>query len=311
VPAVSGPRAAQHYTAELDVVLAVFSTGPVGIGDALNIQTRPEHVLLRQPTELLLQPDKPLTPLDWTLWPDLASPRIQFSDCATGPFPCKPQLLQTHTSLTAADGTTTLHWHHLVAIADPFLPSVPSRPLASASIVPKQRAMLSFDVRASAMRAAMVRLLLPQAAVPLGCMPDPAEGVCLPAIDTGVGFWIRRTFTWLGAYTRWPLRQRVPGRCSEVSIAQYSTLVPLYTAFRDALLQNSISTIPQLLCVSQAWTWHLLAAGCKCQVAGVAKSGDALCHRLDGDCSCAGPALCPLEISIVRWCFLDDGSTVS
>jgi hypothetical protein len=31
-----GFQYAQHYTAELDLVLALFSTGPVGIGDALN-----------------------------------------------------------------------------------------------------------------------------------------------------------------------------------------------------------------------------------------------------------------------------------
>lgn len=180
---------AQHYTAELDVVLAVFSTGPVGIGDALNYTNATRARAAATADGTLLQPDKPLTPLDWTLWPDLATPLIQFEDCTGGAFPCRPQLLQTHTALVAADGETRLQWHHVVAVAvrayplsiADFWPALPLPTNWSYAIV--RRTGLGHACHDGA-----------PAFAPGGCAtssvcPGPGGGICLPVADTGVGFW--------------------------------------------------------------------------------------------------------------------------
>ena len=182
---------AQHYTAELDVVLALFSTGPVGLGDGLGFTNATRAKATCTADGTLLQPDKALTPLDWSLLADRTA-RIQFADCAHGPAPCAPQLLQTHTRVPAVDGRTGttewLQWHHVVAVA------VRSYALSTEDLWP------ALPLPPGWSYAVMRRSVLGHGCVDggdafgtEGCATStvcPGDGgLCLPVIDTQVGFW--------------------------------------------------------------------------------------------------------------------------
>jgi hypothetical protein len=121
-------KGGNHSNAELDVVLAVFSTGPVSLGDGPNQTnvTRAKATCMDDGT--LLPPTKPLTPLDFTLWPvaddaaGAAFAEMMFEcaadDLALAPFRlpgcfCQPQLLQSHSVVSGV----TLTWHFFLAIA--------------------------------------------------------------------------------------------------------------------------------------------------------------------------------------------------
>ena len=179
---------AQHFTAELDLVLALFSTGPVGLGDGLNFTNATRAKATATANGTLLQPDKPLTPFDWSLFDDLAA-RIQFNDCKSGAYPCKPQLLQSHTRLLAANTSQpVLQWHHIVAVAVQSYPTSledlwPPLPLnAGWSYATVRRSKLGHGCIGGAMAfgpgaCALARTLC------------AGGGLCLPVIDTEVGFW--------------------------------------------------------------------------------------------------------------------------
>jgi hypothetical protein len=176
--------------AELDMVLALFSTGPVGIGDGLGHTNATRAKATCTVDGTLLQPDKPLTPLDWTIFPD-GEQRIGFANCAVqGPhnqWPCRPQLLQTHTVVSG------LQWHHIVAVA------VDAYPLSLADLwpapPPQQLGWHYAVVRRSVLEHGCVE------GAPAfgtdGCATSTvcpggdgnSNSTCLPVIDTKVGFW--------------------------------------------------------------------------------------------------------------------------
>lgn len=181
-------KVAQHYTSELDAVLALFSTGPVGFGDALNYTNATRVKATATASGLLLQPDKAATPLDWTLFDDLAA-NIQFANCAAGDFPCSPQLLQSHTALVSAAGDA-LQFQHIIAVA------VNAHPLTTADIWPplpdaSGAGWTYVSLRRDTLGDACVDggpAFAPNGcASKLDCSPS-AAGLCLPLIDTGLGF---------------------------------------------------------------------------------------------------------------------------
>lgn len=99
---------------ELDVRLAVLSTGPVGLGDG------PGHVnvSLAQSTcdhnGTILKPDKPLTSIDSTFYPTSTSPRsyvgflplTQQGNCSLH-RPCAPTISQTHSQVPISNSLGT------------------------------------------------------------------------------------------------------------------------------------------------------------------------------------------------------------
>jgi hypothetical protein len=146
----------------------------------------PGVLLLRLHGLYCVQPDKALTPLDWTLWPDLTAPRIQFPECEGGAFPCKPQLLQSHTELFTTNGTL-LHWHHVVAVA------VRAYPLSLADLwpaLPLPEGWSYAVIRRQGLGHACIDG--EPAFAPGGCAISTVcatGGLCLPTVDTSVGFW--------------------------------------------------------------------------------------------------------------------------
>ena len=172
------------------MILALFSTGPVGIGDGLGHTNATRAKATCTADGTLLQPDKPLTPLDWSIFPD-GEQRIAFADCAVqGPhnqWPCRPQLLQTHTAVSG------LQWHHIVAVAvDAYALSLadlwPAPP-------PQQLGWHYAVVRRSVLEHGCVEGA--PAFGPGGCATSTVcpggdsdtNSTCFPVIDTKVGFW--------------------------------------------------------------------------------------------------------------------------
>jgi hypothetical protein len=180
---------AQHYTAELDMVLALFSTGPVGIGDGLGFTNTTRAKATCTADGTLLQPDKALTPFDWSLFAGSVE-QVQFgcAERAKHLYPCTPQLLQSHTHIAGPPGgSTELQWHHIVAVAvktyalsvEDLWPMLPQP--AGWSHVVFQRSVLAHGCVDGADAFGLG-----------GCATTTVcadGGLCLPTIDTGVGFW--------------------------------------------------------------------------------------------------------------------------
>ena len=196
---------AQHYTAELDMVLALFSTGPVGIGDGLGHTNATRAKATCTADGTLLQPDKPLTPLDWSLFGGSSGVKhIEFDDCQQGPYPCRPQLLQSHTTLVGdGDSMTTLQWHHIIAVAvrsyslslEDLWPALPHYPAGWSHVVIRRSTLAHGCVDgadAFGPTGCATTTVCP-AAGPAGAGASGAAGggggLCLPIIDTEVGFW--------------------------------------------------------------------------------------------------------------------------
>lgn len=119
-----------HSNAELDIVLAIFSMGPVGIGDGIGFTNMTRARACCRADGRILQPDKPLTPLDFTLWLDRVEKfgTIIFSECMHSSTSnlsslqnpkCEPLLLQSHTTLRVRlnKTNTVAQFHHLLAVA--------------------------------------------------------------------------------------------------------------------------------------------------------------------------------------------------
>ncbi|EDQ87480.1 uncharacterized protein MONBRDRAFT_33304 [Monosiga brevicollis MX1] len=119
---------------ELDALLAVWSTGPVGVGDGTNLTNITLAQRLGRSDGVVLRPDRPATAVDATFVPPAQSqktlqPLVGFlpltsdGDC-TSARPCSPILYQTHASLPlslAAPGRSGLdanysNWHYFVSI---------------------------------------------------------------------------------------------------------------------------------------------------------------------------------------------------
>jgi hypothetical protein len=144
--------------AELDVVLAAFSTGPVGIGDAVGYTNVTRARALARADGLLLPPSKPWTPVEFTLWQD-GRQLLQFAECAANSVlprhtvncTCVPQLLQSFSKIPSttmivnsskiaggrAQGSSAhYHYHYLLAVAvtsyqlqpEDFWPRLPAPP---------------------------------------------------------------------------------------------------------------------------------------------------------------------------------------
>lgn len=100
-------KGGNHSNVELDLMIVALSAGPVGLGDAVGFTNATRARALCNRNGTLLPPSKPLTPLDFTVWPEGRS-QLQHPTCAPpgGIVPrhsklcyCQPQLLQTHTSI--------------------------------------------------------------------------------------------------------------------------------------------------------------------------------------------------------------------
>ena len=120
-PCPQGHKGGNHSNAELDVVLAAYSTGPVGIGDAVGYTNATRAKATATADGTILAPDKPWTPVDAAVFPSgLAA--IAHPGCfnLTDVCGCNPKLLQSHTVLRAAapeTGASDLTYHHLLAVA--------------------------------------------------------------------------------------------------------------------------------------------------------------------------------------------------
>jgi len=104
---------------ELDAVLAVLSTGPVGLGDGVGLTNLSLARRLCRQDGLVLKPSKPITAVDSTFVPptvtllheSASSPRpfvgflplTRDGDC-TATRPCSPALHQTHGMITLGPG---------------------------------------------------------------------------------------------------------------------------------------------------------------------------------------------------------------
>eukprot|EP01043_Picozoa_sp_COSAG02_P026677 COSAG02_NODE_1544_length_11996_cov_143.122468_1_plen_256_part_00 len=162
----------------------------MGLGDGLGWtnSTRAKATCTADGT--LLQPDKALTPLDWSLWVDLAQ-QIEFDDCIRSPWPCKPQLLQSHTRIPSTVSGRVLHWHHIVAVA------VNAYPLSTTDLwpaLPNTTGWSWVSLRRSVLRHGCIdgedAFGHGGCASSTVCQADSGdEGLCLPVIDTQVGFW--------------------------------------------------------------------------------------------------------------------------
>jgi hypothetical protein len=125
-PVNCGPAAHGQPNFEMDAVLAVLSTGPVGLGDGVSLTNISLANRTSRADGVVLKPDKPLTALDPTFMPHAGPrPNVGFlpmtaeGECSFS-RPCSPAAHQTHATVnitTAAngeDGAAT--WHQLLSI---------------------------------------------------------------------------------------------------------------------------------------------------------------------------------------------------
>ena len=134
-----------HPSFEMDVALAVLTTGPVGLGDGPGMTNASLAARTCRADGTLLKPSKPLTAIDATFVPRGAKsgplPTVGFlplpkgsPDCA-GPGkgrPCSPKAYQTHSAIALAPPayaqavkSTAAVWHQLVTIhLGSFTPAV-------------------------------------------------------------------------------------------------------------------------------------------------------------------------------------------
>ena len=158
--------------------------GPVGLGDGLGHTNATRAKATCTADGTLLQPDKPLTPLDWSIFPD-GEHLLEFPSCAVpgphNPWPCRPQLLQTHTSVSG------LRWHHIVAVA------VNAYPLSLADLwpaLPQQPGWHYAVVRRSTLAHGCVEggpaFGADGCATSTVCPGGDGGSTCLPVIDTDV-----------------------------------------------------------------------------------------------------------------------------
>lgn len=110
---------------ELDVILAVLSTGPVGVGDGPGMSNISLLASTARADGVLLKPDKPATAIDATFVPTALKqkavigflPMTQDGDCSVQ-RPCSPMLIMSHSTIpVVVDGHVTQQvWHHAVSI---------------------------------------------------------------------------------------------------------------------------------------------------------------------------------------------------
>eukprot|EP00037_Helgoeca_nana_P037162 m.14838 g.14838 ORF g.14838 m.14838 type:complete len:847 (-) comp8470_c0_seq1:104-2644(-) len=113
---------------ELDLVLAVLSTGPVGLGDGIGETNFSLAAACCRTDGVILKPSTPLGAIDSLFVPNPAAQNhVGFlpvansaeGDC-TQARPCSPAVHQTHTVIsllpTFAEGQATLTYHYLLAL---------------------------------------------------------------------------------------------------------------------------------------------------------------------------------------------------
>ena len=121
--AVTGGHVQRDATG-LDALVAAFSTGPVGLGDGPGYTDAALALATCRADGMLLQPDKPLTALDQTFWPD-----------AQQAPPSDGRLLGSHATVGGLSAAT---WLYVLAVDTPggaaVVPAaLPGAPTATSS----------------------------------------------------------------------------------------------------------------------------------------------------------------------------------
>lgn len=121
VPSNCGPSGHGQPNFEMDAVLAVLSTGPVGLGDGPGLTNASLANSTCRADSVVLKPDKPLTALDATFLPRSGPrgfvgflPMTAEGNCSLH-RPCAPAAQQTHVTLpVASEALATRSGEHQV-----------------------------------------------------------------------------------------------------------------------------------------------------------------------------------------------------